>query len=293
MPKDKRIFINLTVDMDRNPKYVDLTDGQKWLIAKAIMHCREFTTDGIIKLPVWTKMGTNRNRIAVESCGAIEINRPKKVAIVHDYSEHNQTRAEVEKARDAKIIAGQKGGKARAANLNHPAEGQAAAKAPAKAAAKQVLKQNEAEVEEEEEKELTKVSSSSHLGIAGDPEELPRGPAVPIDAWTIVRNVIPAEHSSATKTTLALEVSALLKQGTSEADVVSTLERWLGKPGLGPKVLPHLLSDVIRDRTAPPSSAITTHSGTPPGVGKPTIKALGYQQAGADLIRQMREGQAL
>ncbi|CAJ0557640.1 unnamed protein product, partial [Mesorhabditis spiculigera] len=90
--------------------------------------------------------------------------------------------------------------------------------------------------------------------IMGVREELPRGPAVPIDAWTIVRRIIPAEHSSATKTSLALEVSALLKQGTTETDVTAALEIWLGKPGLGPKVLPHLLSDVIRDRTAPPTS---------------------------------------
>lgn len=37
MPKDKRIYINLAVDMDRNPKYINLTDGQKWLIVKAII----------------------------------------------------------------------------------------------------------------------------------------------------------------------------------------------------------------------------------------------------------------
>lgn len=109
--------------------------------------------------------------------------------------------------------------------------------------------------EERREENSKEFSRSSQVSIASEPEELPRGPAVPIDAWTIVRNVIPSEHSSATKTTLALEVSALLKQGTSEADVTATLERWLGKPGLGPKVLPHLLSDVIRDRTAPPATA--------------------------------------
>ncbi|MGR6521868.1 hypothetical protein ACU5JM_09570 [Rhodococcus erythropolis] len=108
--------------------------------------------------------------------------------------------------------------------------------------------------EERREENSKEFSSSSHVSIAGVREELPRGPAVPIDAWTIVRRVIPAEHSSATKTSLALEVSALLKQGTTETDVTAALEIWLGKPGLGPKVLPHLLSDVIRDRTAPPTS---------------------------------------
>jgi hypothetical protein len=250
VPKDKRIFINLAVDMDRNPKYVNLTDGQKWLIVKAIMHCREYPNDGNLPLPVWVKLGTKRNRISVESCGAITIVASKNVAIVHDYAEHNQTIAEIEKSRNEKVSAGQKGGKARAAKRAQAAE----TEADGLAAAKQDLKQNQAEIEIEKEL-LTKVSSSAHVSIVGEREELPRGPAVPIDAWTIVRNVIPSEHSSATKTTLALEVSALLKQGTSEADVTATLERWLGKPGLGPKVLPHLLSDVIRDRTAPPATA--------------------------------------
>lgn len=150
MPKDKRIYITLAVDMDRNPKLADLTDGQKWLLVKAIMHCREFTTDGEVKLSVWTKMGTNRNRIAVESCGAITVDRSKKVAIVNDYSEHNQTRADIEKASEAKKTAGQKGGQARAANFGNASSSQAAATADAK----QPLKQKVAEVEVEVEKEV-------------------------------------------------------------------------------------------------------------------------------------------
>ncbi len=160
MPKDKRIYINLAVDMDRNPKYINLTDGQKWLIVKAIMHCREYPNDGNLPLPVWVKMGTKRNRISVESCGAITIFESKNVAIVHDYAEHNQTIAEIEKSRNEKIAAGQKGGKARAANRAHANETQA----DGLAAAKQDLKQNQAEIEIEKEKELlTYVSSSPHL----------------------------------------------------------------------------------------------------------------------------------
>ncbi|MGW6658908.1 hypothetical protein [Rhodococcus sp. NPDC055024] len=48
-------------------------------------------------------------------------------------------------------------------------------------------------------------------------------------------------------------------------------------------------------RTAPTRN-LPAQYGTPaatsPGVGKPTIKAMGWQQAGQDLIREMREGQA-
>lgn len=167
MPKDKRIYINLAVDMDRNPKYVDLTDGQKWLIVKAIMHCREYPNDGNLPLPVWVKMGTKRNRISVEFCGAITIDASKNVAIVHDYAEHNQTISEIEQAREKKVNAGQKGGKARAANRAAQAEEVADAQAPAK----QDPKQNQAEIEIEKEL-LTYVSSSPHLR---DAHARPRG----------------------------------------------------------------------------------------------------------------------
>ncbi len=108
-PKTSGSISILAVDMDRNPKYINLTDGQKWLIVKAIMHCREYPNDGNLPLPVWVKMGTKRNRISVESCGAITIFESKNVAIVHDYAEHNQTIAEIEKSRNEKIAAGQKG----------------------------------------------------------------------------------------------------------------------------------------------------------------------------------------
>ncbi|NKR80040.1 hypothetical protein GS491_22605 [Rhodococcus hoagii] len=160
MPKDRRIFITLAVDMDRNPKLSDLNGSQKWLIVKAIMHCREFLTDGVIKLSEWRKMGTNRDRIAVESCGVVTIDATNSVAILHDYAEHNQTRSEVEKATEAKKAAGSKGGKARAAraaapsvSTNQPGEPQAAAWNPLK----QTPKQNQAEEEEEKEIEPTYV----------------------------------------------------------------------------------------------------------------------------------------
>ena len=189
MPKDKRIYITLAVDMDRNPKLADLTDGQKWLLVKAIMHCREFTTDGEVKLSVWTKMGTNRNRIAVESCGAITVDRSQKVAIVNDYSEHNQTRADIEKASEAKKTAGQKGGQARAANFGNASSGQAAATADAK----QPLKQKVAEVEVEKEV-ITNVitpgeSTAETVTTDEAPEPRKRGTRLP-DDWMPTQTTI-------------------------------------------------------------------------------------------------------
>lgn len=115
--------------------------------------------------------------------------------------------------------------------------------------------------ESREEKENSKeFSNPPQVSDAGEAEEMPRGPAVPGDGWSIVRRVIPSEHSQATKTALSIEVAALLKQGTAESDVVAALQIWLGKSGLGPRVLPHLLSDVIRGRAAPPGLTQTAMS---------------------------------
>lgn len=106
----------------------------------------------------------------------------------------------------------------------------------------------------------TYVDSSSHVSDAGGIEEMPRGKPIDVDGWKLVRVVIPVEHSQSAKTALAQEAGAMLKAGTPAEDVRATLELWLNKPGLGPRVLPHLLSDVIRARGAPPGSVHPTMS---------------------------------
>lgn len=144
---------------------------------------------------------------------------------------------------------------------------------------------------EENSKEFSK---SPLVSDANESEELPRGKPVDVDGWKLVRSVISTEHSTAARTALSQEAGAMLKAGTPADDVRATLELWLTKPGLGPRVLPHLLSDVIRGRSAPPSGTLTAYGGAtalPPGVGKPTLKAMGWQAAGEELIRKRRESQ--
>lgn len=245
MPKDKRIYINLAVDMDRNPKYINLTDGQKWLIVKAIMHCREYPNDGNLPLPVWVKMGTKRNRISVESCGAITIFASKNVAIVHDYAEHNQTIAEIEKSRNEKIAAGQKGGKARAANRAHANETQA----DDLAAAKQDLKQNQAEIEIEIEKELlTYVSSSPHVrdaparprGVRDIAEHL-NGTAHSAEAHLIARSYsesCPSPVPGDLISKIAQAVDGCLKSGVGREQIEAGIQDWAASPMTAASMIP-------------------------------------------------------
>ncbi len=69
MPKDRRTFITLAVDMPDHPKLATLTKGQCWLIVEALMYCRKYKTDGVIDAAVWRRMDTKRNREAVERSG--------------------------------------------------------------------------------------------------------------------------------------------------------------------------------------------------------------------------------
>lgn len=266
MPKDKRIYINLAVDMDRNPKYINLTDGQKWLIVKAIMHCREYPNDGNLPLPVWVKMGTKRNRISVESCGAITIVASKNVAIVHDYAEHNQTIAEIEKSRNEKIAAGQKGGKARAANRAHANETQA----DGLAAAKRDLKQNQAEIEIEKEKELlTYVSSSPHLrdaqarprGVRDIAEHL-NGTAHSAEAHLIARaysESCPSPVPGDLISKIAQAVDGCLKSGVGREQIEAGIQDWAASPMTAPSMIPGFVHKSA-NRAATPATTPTSKS---------------------------------
>nr|WP_321999706.1 hypothetical protein [Rhodococcus qingshengii] len=287
MPKDKRIYINLAVDMDRNPKYINLTDGQKWLIVKAIMHCREYPNDGNLPLPVWVKMGTKRNRISVESCGAITIFESKNVAIVHDYAEHNQTIAEIEKSRNEKIAAGQKGGKARAANRAHANETQA----DGLAAAKQDLKQNQAEIEIEKEKELlTYVSSSPHLrdaparprGVRDIAEHL-NGTAHSAEAHIIARaysDSCPSPVPGDLISKIAQAVDGCLKSGVSREQIEAGIQDWAASPMTAASMIPGFVHKAANRPAAPSDS----------GIGKATKKAMGWADMGNQLAQRQAEG---
>ncbi|MET8648504.1 hypothetical protein [Nocardia aurea] len=82
-------------------------------------------------------------------------------------------------------------------------------------------------------------------------DEPPRGRAVDVDGWKLVRDVIPADHPQAVRTALAMHAGAMLQQGIDATQVRAALDLWLTKPKLGPGVLPSLVSEVMRARAAP------------------------------------------
>lgn len=134
-----------------------------------------------------------------------------------------------------------------------------------------------------EEKNSKEFSSNAYVSDARD-DEKPRGPAVPVDAWKLVRNVIPNQHPTAVRTDLAMRASALLKSGTAEGTVKAALELWLTKPNLGPGVLPSLVSEVIK--SASPIRAVPTN-----GVGPASEKALGWLAIGEKYSNAQRHAE--
>lgn len=103
----------------------------------------------------------------------------------------------------------------------------------------------------------TYVEKASHVSNAGANDMQPAGPAVDVDGWKLVREVIPAEHPQASRTALAMEAGTLLKGGATASDVYDALALWLAKPHLGPRALPSLVSEVIRNRDRPSASAFS------------------------------------
>ncbi len=99
----------------------------------------------------------------------------------------------------------------------------------------------------EEENYLRSSSVSRDIPRASDDEQ--RSAKTPIDGWKLIRDLIPAEHPQAIRSGLAVEAATLLKAGTPETDIRDALRLWLAKPNLGPRVLPSLVSEVIRNRS--------------------------------------------
>ncbi|BAD58888.1 hypothetical protein [Nocardia farcinica] len=251
MPKDNRTFITVSVDMDRNPKYAALNDAQKFLIIRAWMHCREFLTDGRVSMPAWRKMGTDRNRKAVLAAGACFEDAEQNCVIFHDYLEHQQSRAEVEASKEKARSAGRKGGLKKAENARQqPARKPTERLAPAS----ETASGNVPELEIEEEI-TTYVPTASYVSNARETEpplDEPRT-RVDVDGWKLVKTVA-AALPQATKTALAHEAAAMLKQGIAADDIRAGLDLWMTK-SLGPRQLPHLVADVIRANTPKPANA--------------------------------------
>lgn len=287
MPKDKRPYIKVTLDMPDHPKYAALSRAQKFLIIEGWIHCAKYRTDGVMDMKVWNKFGTKRDRITFVENEVVEVDDDSKTVLFVDYLNHQTSRAEQEEKQEQARSAGQKGGRAKAANKSGKSSETLAA---AKGSASGPLSGSLAEVEVEEEKELTYVSSSTHLGNTRAKPRTGRaiaehlnGKAHSPDAHTIARAYSDSCQTPIAGNTLAKIAQAIdscLASGINRAQIETGIQDWAASPMTAPSTIP----DFVHKAANRPAAAAATN-----GVGKTTAKAMGWANLGNQLAQQQAE----
>lgn len=141
MTKDRRLYGKFTLDFPDHPKIAILSDAAFRCLVEATLWSRKQQTDGVLarryavakwSLDVLHELCANDD----ENPSLIEQERGW---VIHDYAEHQDTKADIEARQERNRIAGQKGGLAKA---------KPPAKQGAKRGASKVVSENVAEKEE-------------------------------------------------------------------------------------------------------------------------------------------------
>lgn len=125
-----------------HPKIMDLSDRSFRLHVAALCYCNRNLTDGLLSqrgIAVLCALtsASKKHLIELVTAGVWDEYEPDGCFLIHDYLEHNPSKAEVQERRAKRSAAGRKGGK-----RSGKARAQANAEANAEAnASKQVLEQ--------------------------------------------------------------------------------------------------------------------------------------------------------
>jgi hypothetical protein len=128
-----------------------------------------------------------------------------------------------------------------------------------------------------------KASSVSDARASEVAETEKPGPPVAVDGWKLVKPHC-GHFPQATRTALAHQAAAMLKQGIDADDISAGIERWLTKD-LGPSQLPHLVTDIIRAKTRP--VAAPSAQGDRSQLSNHDRKTLGWAEAAAAAKRSL------
>lgn len=147
MAKDDRIWAKFAVDMPDNPKILPLSDAAFRCLIEATLYSRRLTTDGFLasRLAV-AKWGVE----ALQELCQNDAEKPSLIEVdggylIHDFGEHQETKAEIEAKRSRNRANGAKGGQARAKRV-------------ANQSAKRESSEPQAETETETETDITPLS---------------------------------------------------------------------------------------------------------------------------------------
>lgn len=112
MAKDERLYGRFTLDFADSPKIAPLSDLAFRTLVEMTLHSRRMLSDGFVDERIAKKKWKTRALAELLSNDPV---KPSLIEIsggflIHDFGEHQQTRADIEKKREA----GRAGGKARA-----------------------------------------------------------------------------------------------------------------------------------------------------------------------------------
>lgn len=116
MAKDQRLYGRFTLDFADSPKIMPLSDAAFRCLVEATLYSRRMMTDGFLAKPLalarWgatplLELATND----AEKPSLIEV---ENGYIIHDFAEHQSTKADIEALRERRKAAGSKGGQASA-----------------------------------------------------------------------------------------------------------------------------------------------------------------------------------
>lgn len=141
MPKDSRLYANITHDFFESPKIMVLSPEAKLGLLEMILWSCRMQTDGVIDRRVASA------KHLLDVCQELLDNDPETPSLVelengdffiHDFAEHQTTRAEIEEIREKRRVAGRAGGLAKSrSHAGKSSKRLASATASAKHGAKQ------------------------------------------------------------------------------------------------------------------------------------------------------------
>jgi sugar (pentulose or hexulose) kinase len=106
-------YIRIDVLLPGHPKLAALGRSARWTLVELWCHCGQYHTDGWVREAVWKTIGSPADRKAIVAEGLAEP-APAGGFIMHDYTEHNRSKQEIDELSARRAEAGRKGGSSRA-----------------------------------------------------------------------------------------------------------------------------------------------------------------------------------
>jgi hypothetical protein len=105
-------YVRIDVLLPDNPKLDGLSAAAKWTLVELWCYCGQHLTDGHVRDAKWKQFGTPNIRRQLVEHGLAE--RNGSGYLMHDYLDHQRSRADVAGLKEKRAAAGRKGGNAKA-----------------------------------------------------------------------------------------------------------------------------------------------------------------------------------